>query len=69
MKSSNGYHVVVVADENADRTNGRIYGMFECAGPGSLPSEVRDWRRASTLKKRGRRKQIPTGRKRNTTSR
>ena len=61
MKSSNGYHVVVVADENTDQTSGSIYGMFECISPGRLPSP--DWRRASKPKKARRRMQAPKGRK------
>ena len=56
MKSSNGYHVVVVADENTNRTRGRIYGMFECVSPGPLPSATLDWRGASKPRRRGRRK-------------
>jgi hypothetical protein len=57
MASAGGFHVLLVADENATRTDGTIYGMFECVTPVEPPAPVaRASRRSSKpgSKKRGR---------------
>ena len=53
LRAATGFHVLLVADEATSKTEGNVYGMFECVMPVEPPARMNPPLRRSPSKPRG----------------